>query len=206
MTITKEYLKSIGACIRGIDWFCNQPETDDIKIIERLISEKDRNTESLRDANWLICRIFDRKQKIQYAVFAAEQVIGIFEKRYTNDDRPRKAIEAAKKCIENDTEENKKAYADAAYAATAVAYAYADADADAADAAYATAATATAAAYAATAAAYAAAATATAAAYAAAAAYADAAAAATAAAATATAAAMRIKILQYGISLLRVAA
>jgi len=32
-------------------------------------------------------------------VYAAEQVIDIYEKKYPNDKRPRNAIEAAKKCI-----------------------------------------------------------------------------------------------------------
>jgi hypothetical protein len=49
MTITKKYLESINACKRGIEWFCNPPETNDIKIIERLISEKDSNTDALEN-------------------------------------------------------------------------------------------------------------------------------------------------------------
>ena len=32
-------------------------------------------------ANWLIARIMNKKQKVSYAVFAAEQVIDIYEKR-----------------------------------------------------------------------------------------------------------------------------
>jgi len=65
-------------------------------------------------ANWLIVRAMNRKQYLNYAIFAAEQVIHIWEKRYPEDSRPRQAINAAKAALENDTEENKKL----AYSAT----------------------------------------------------------------------------------------
>jgi len=48
------------------------------------------------------------KMYVSYAVFAAEQVLPFYEKKYPNDDRPRKAIEAAKKCIDNPSDENKE--------------------------------------------------------------------------------------------------
>lgn len=35
-------------------------------------------------------------QQIQFAIYSAEQVIDIFEKQHLKDDRPRKAIQAAK--------------------------------------------------------------------------------------------------------------
>lgn len=47
-------------------------------------------------------------------------MIDIFEKGHPNDDRPRKAIEAAKEWLKNPTEENRKA-AEAAWAAAAAA-------------------------------------------------------------------------------------
>ena len=128
MKITKEWLQEINACASGIRWFLNQKETDSIKVLEALIEDNE-----LADANWLITRLMDRKQKLQYAIFAAEQVIDIFENKYPNDKRPRLAIEAARKVLENDTAENRRAAA----AAAAAAYACAAAYAYAADAAYA---------------------------------------------------------------------
>ena len=150
MKITKEWLIEKDACGEGIEWFEIQEETDAIKLIKYAIKEKD--VELLSWANWLIVRIMSYKQYVSYAVFAAEQVIGIFELEYPDDKRPRTAIKAAKKCIKNPSDKNKTA---AAYAATAAAYAataataaaYANAAANAAataaNAAYATAATAT---------------------------------------------------------------
>ena len=127
MEITLKWLEEKSACAEGTRWFKAQKETDAIKVIEKLIVEN-----KLLWANWTICRVFNYKQRVQYAVFAAEQVIDIFEKKYPKEKRPRKAIEAAKKCIDNPSKENNAA-ADAAYAAADAAAA--DAAADAADAA-----------------------------------------------------------------------
>ena len=129
MKITLDWLKKNRACIEGVEWFSNHVEKSAIKepeleIVINALLEEDHS----QWANWTLVRFLDRKQKIQYAVFAAEQVIDIFEKKYPNDKRPRKAIEAAKKCLGNDTKEDRAsayaaAYAAYAYAASAAAYA-----------------------------------------------------------------------------------
>ena len=107
MKLTEEWLREKSACSEGVEWFLKQKETDVVKVLKKLIKEK-----KLPWANWTIVRVMNYKQRVQYAVFAAEQVIGIFEKEYPDDKRPRQAIEAAKKCIENPSKENKKAAAD----------------------------------------------------------------------------------------------
>ena len=74
---------------------------------------------------------WQKKDSVALAVYAAELVIDIYEKKYPKDDRPRKAIEAAKYWL-------KHPHAAAAYAdADAAAYAAAAAAAYAAGAAYA---------------------------------------------------------------------
>src|SRR3990167_2896179 len=75
-------------------------------------------------ANWLVTRLLSKDDKVRYAIFAAEQVINIYEKKYPGDLRQRKAIDAAKKYLELKT---KDAAADAADAAADAAYAAADA-------------------------------------------------------------------------------
>ena len=79
-----------------------------------------------------VVRTFDWSpiKSVKMAIFSAESVLGIFEKKYPNDTRPRVAIEAAKAYISNPTDAADAA--DAAYAAYA---AYAADAADAADAA-----------------------------------------------------------------------
>jgi len=64
--------------------------------IEKLI--KDGKVEY---ANWILCRILDKRQKTMYAIFAAEQILPLFEKKYPRDKRPRIAIERAKEWLKN---------------------------------------------------------------------------------------------------------
>ena len=138
--ITVEFLKEQNACGSGVYWFRAQNESDPFKVLESLASGDHWSW-----CNWLLTRLMTHKQKVQLAVFAAEQVIQFFEKKYPNDDRPRKAIEAAKEWIKDPSEETKgkavearrAAYADAATDAATDADAYADAAAAAYAAAYA---------------------------------------------------------------------
>ncbi len=193
-TITVSYLNKLSACKEAVEMFANQKETDTIKILQGTMKINHFNW-----ANWLIVRLMNRKQKLQYSIFAAESVIDIYEKKHPNDKRPRKAIEAVKKVLKYDSKKNRTAAYAAADAAYAAAYAADAAAADAADAyaadatAYAAADAAAYAAYAADAAdAYAADATAYAAAYA-----------ADAYAADAARKKLQKKIINYGIKLLR---
>ena len=116
MKITEKWLREQDACGEGVRWFKNQEKSDSIEVLEALIAEG-----QLEWANWLIVRVMKRKQYIAYAIFAAEQVISIYEKEYPNDDRPRKAIDAARQVLENDTAKNRDAAwavaCDAAWAA-----------------------------------------------------------------------------------------
>ena len=192
-----EFLKDRDACKGGIKYFeeeIKEPITAR-ELIEKLLAADDGG--KIWWANWLLVRLFGREQAIAYSVFAAEQVLPIFEQEYPDDKRPREVIEAAKKVALNDTEENRKIAARAAYVAD---YAAANEAANAANAAAYAAANAANAAYAAD--------------YAANAAYAANAVANTAAANTAADVAyaaaatakkeMLLKIINYGIELLEV--
>jgi len=138
MQITKKWLEEKSACNRGAEWFLSQKETDGVKVIKKL-----KKIKKLDWANWLVVRIMDYKQYVSYAVYAAEQVIELYEKKHPTDKRPREAIEAAKKCMDNPSKKNK----DAAGSAYAAAYSAAYSAAYAADAAGAAAYSATYAAY-----------------------------------------------------------
>ena len=173
--VDREWLKKHDACSDGYEYWCENCEgkTNRLQII---ILAKYRSDW----AYWVLTRLLDTKQNRQLAIFAAQQVLPIFEKKFPKDKRPRRAIRAAIKVIKKDNTCNKAA-AYAAYTA-ACAAAAASTDAAAADAA----------AYAA----YAAAASTDAAA-------ADAAAWAAAADARAAAGdAMKMKIMKYGLTLL----
>ena len=61
-----------------------------------------------------------KEDSVSLAIYAAELIIGIFEKRYPDDKRPRQAIDAAKRWLSEPTEENRQA-AEAAWAAAGAA-------------------------------------------------------------------------------------
>jgi len=50
-----------------------------------------------------------KKMSVSLAIYAAELVLPIFEKKYPDDKRPRKAIEAAKRVLKADTIKNRAA-------------------------------------------------------------------------------------------------
>ena len=120
MNITVEWLKEQRACPEDVEWISNIIDTRVENLYRIAIKEN-----KLDWANWTMTRLLDRKNKIRYAVFAAEQVLDIFEKEYPEDKRPRKAIEAAKKVAEDDSEENRRdsnVAANASYAAALAAH------------------------------------------------------------------------------------
>ncbi|MCK4828809.1 hypothetical protein KA005_74480 [bacterium] len=192
-TLTEKWLIEQRACSEGIEWLSAQPNKSMQILFDICIKSKDPR--KLEWASWVIAKKLSEIDKVRYAVFAAQQVIDIYEKIYPEDNRPREAIKAAKKYIQKSSQKNAVYAADAAdgaaYAALCRAHA-ALCPAHAAHAAYAAAHAAHAAyaaAYAAAGAAYAADAAAGAAAY--------------AAAGAAGAEKMKIKILKYGFQLLK---
>jgi len=60
---------------------------------------------------------WQKKDSVSLSIFAAELVLKNFESVYPADDRPRKAIEAAKKYLDNPTDKNEKAAYSAAESA-----------------------------------------------------------------------------------------
>src|SRR3990167_2818173 len=100
--ISVEWLEEQDACIAGIIWFQKQSDTNSIVVLKKLIAEK-----RLDWANWTIVRVMNREQYLAYGIYAAEQVIDIFEKKFPNDMRPRAAIAATKSVLKNDTKESR---------------------------------------------------------------------------------------------------
>ena len=112
MKITLEFLNKFNACSEGLD-FVKEKDLiglEAVDFIKKLIE-----FDKLQWANWLITRVLDNIGRASYAVFAAEQVLSIFEKKYPDDDRPRKAIEATKAYIADPCKENRIAAQSAAW-------------------------------------------------------------------------------------------
>ena len=101
--ITTELLQSLHACQSGIDLVATYPDKDHEAVIRRLVADGRWDW-----ANWLLPRLMDYRGYVSYAVYAAELVLPIYEEKYPDDKRPRKAIEAAKRCIDNPSKKNKE--------------------------------------------------------------------------------------------------
>ena len=134
--LTAKWLKDNDACTDAVaQWEKEGCEPDPIKVLKRCIKLKHCDW-----GNWLIVRHMTYKQYVSYAVYAAEQVVDLYEKKYPHDKRPREAIDAAKACIKNPSVKNKEAAAgaaEAAWAARAAWAAWAARAAEAAEAAWA---------------------------------------------------------------------
>lgn len=117
MLITKRFLQSKSACPKGIVWVeknCkNQKAITVLKALEKYRWDW---------ANWLIVRVMTRPQYLAYAIFAAEQVIKIYEKECPEDNKPRQAIQAAKAVLKNDVKKNRRQAKKAATAIANIAY------------------------------------------------------------------------------------
>jgi len=141
MKLNLKLLQKLGACAEAKEVYEKRQETD-VAAATRLLIDGCEECEDVKVggrlswANWLVTKVMSHENKIRYAIFAAEQVIEIFEKEYPYDKRPRKAIEAAKKYLDGEVTAADSAYAAAHAAAHAAAYA-ADAAVHAVHAAYA---------------------------------------------------------------------
>jgi len=65
----------------------------------------------------IIKRLPVKKILVKFAVLCAKRCLTNYEKEYPNDDRPRKAIEAAENYVKNPTKENESAARSAAWSA-----------------------------------------------------------------------------------------
>jgi len=135
MKLDLAFLYSASVCPAGREWYIAHKEPDTVERCVATLKRDKENPQALSWANWLLAKTMTTENCQKYAIFAAKQVIQIYEKKYPRDSRPRQAIEAAEKYLNEPTEDNKNAAYAAAAAADATAYAAAAASDAAADAA-----------------------------------------------------------------------
>ena len=109
MKVTKAWIKKWGPCSEAVDWFNNQPLRDSVEIINYFIEHAKESDDYLDWALWSIPRFLGRKGRIAIAIYSAGLVLSNFEEKFPNDNRPREAIEAAKKVQESNTKKNRDA-------------------------------------------------------------------------------------------------
>jgi hypothetical protein len=138
--INKDTIKALDPCESGYKNYLLHHADFNGSLVEFLLLDNI----PYADKVWLAKKLITKNQAVGWAIYSAESVISLYEVKYPDDSRPRKAIEAAKAYLEDPSEVNRKAAANAAnaaYAADAAAYAaayaayaaaYANAAADAA--------------------------------------------------------------------------
>ena len=124
MKLTIDWLNGRGACNEGVEWFRSQPARDAVAVCEALLAD-DGPGDGVEWANWLVSRCLSRQGQLRYAIYAAERAEKTAGANATPEGRA--AIEAAKRVMENDTEENRAAARAAWDAAWAAAWAARDA-------------------------------------------------------------------------------
>ncbi len=123
MKITKAVIESLNPCKDRYDNYIKYYGDKELTIKQFM----GRKNITQSDKLWVAFRLMPKPELRQCVADIAESVLHIFESRYPNDDRPRKAIQAArngtaKECRVAANAAN-AAYAAAANAAYAAAYA-----------------------------------------------------------------------------------
>jgi len=141
--LTDKKLQSLKPCDEGYAWWKNY--VGGKKSADLLATLLAVNEVNPLWARWTFTQLMNTKRRCEIAIYAAEQVLPVFEAKYPGDKRPRMAIKAAVCVLKHNTKENQSvaaaysaadAAADAAYAAADAAYAAADAAYSAAYSAY----------------------------------------------------------------------
>ena len=94
--VTKKWLISQSACAEGMRFVTKEGLVGlgVTNFVKRLMEKKKYNW-----ANWLIARCMTHTQYTNYAIYAAEQVVHIYNMAYPEDKRVQQAVDAAKRYI-----------------------------------------------------------------------------------------------------------
>jgi len=115
-TITEQKLLDAGCCGSVKKYFSEQGKKR--RNVDDLLSEAISNDDHY-DAAYAISALMKPMQRVEWAILSAEEAIRIFEERRPDDDRPRKAIVAAKRYLKNPSAANAANAADATDSANA---------------------------------------------------------------------------------------
>lgn len=111
MQITISFVENIGEiynqkpCNDGYKWFVenfpNGAEHEDV--FQKAIDDG-----KISYCTWALSKSMPKKQNVEWAIWCAKQVLPIFENKFPDDNRPRKAIKSAKEFLKNPCDETQK--------------------------------------------------------------------------------------------------
>ena len=109
-TLTWAQVRRLKPCAEALAWgqsrYARRQRIAVSTLLAALIRAKQESW-----ANWLLGRCLTPDQCVQYAVFAARQVLHHYETAIPNDPRPRRSIEAAEAYLAASTPEARAAWA-----------------------------------------------------------------------------------------------
>ena len=100
MKLSLKFLQRKQACSSGLKWYNEHGQPDTVEACVAALIADANEPKNLNYASWLLSQTLSEPDCRRYAIFAARQVIGIYEKQYPEDARPRKSIEAAEAYLE----------------------------------------------------------------------------------------------------------
>jgi len=115
MEVTLRQIKALHPCEEGLEWY--KKNAYHVTDLEELLLKINEHYPLW--ARWLFTHLMSPTQCVKIAVFAAKQVLHLFENKHPSDKRPRRAIEVADTWLKT-PEDHATAYA--AYAAATAAY------------------------------------------------------------------------------------
>jgi hypothetical protein len=109
MHLNLELLIEKSACESGLAWYLSHGQPNTVEgCVSALLADPDPST-TLPYANWLLSNLLNEDDCRRYAIFAARQVLHIFETAYPEDNRPHLAIEAAENYLVTHSEADRDA-------------------------------------------------------------------------------------------------
>jgi hypothetical protein len=123
MKLTFKILAPHAPCAGGLRWYKKHKSPGTVELCVKNLLADAECCERFNYANWLLSEMLSVDDKVKFAIFAAEQVVVVFEMAVLGDLRPRKAIEAAKKYLKVKTSSAAGDARDAGDAAGAAAWA-----------------------------------------------------------------------------------
>ena len=105
MKVTKQQLLDAGACSSVVLYFddIKRKQWDVKKLLKHVIKQGNYS-----DAVYGLSYLMTHEQRIEWSIYCAYECLHEFEKEYPDDSRPRKAIEAAQKYLDNPCSETQE--------------------------------------------------------------------------------------------------
>jgi hypothetical protein len=99
--VNKQWLRDKKCCMDGFHWIMKQEDLRADKLIYSML-----RYDKLDWCIWVLARVLNKKERIKLAIYAAEDIVDIYSRKYPQDYRPKEALKAAKDVLKDDSPEN----------------------------------------------------------------------------------------------------